>query len=525
MNLFEYQAGKTAEASRPLAEKMRPSSLFEFIGQEHITGKGTLIRHAIENDQIFSMILWGPPGCGKTTLAGILANETQSSFIHFSAVLSGMKEIRGVIASAKETLLLYKKKTILFVDEIHRFNKSQQDAFLPNVESGLITLIGATTQNPSFEVIPALMSRCRVLSLKRLDATDIEAIIQNALTDQEKGIGSVNATLDPDALAHLVRLADGDARAALNNLEAAAALKTSRPPIPDGNRPNKNKKEKTEPKKIDPKADESKEDGPKENGVKETRVKENGDKENGDKKTRDEKTIVKKNGDKETGPAAPGRIVISLKDIERALEKKAILYDKTGEEHYNVISAFHKSLRGSDPDAAIYWLARMLAGGEDPFYIARRMVRFASEDIGNADPGALGIALSAMESFRFLGFPEGELALAQAAVYLATAPKSNAIYTAYKQTKQAIAQTGGLPVPLHIRNAPTRLMKQMDYGKGYKYAHDYKDAFVPQDYLPDKLRGTIFYNPTERGYEKEVKHRLTLWRRLKAGLKKKKKSD
>ena len=495
MNLFEYQAGKTAAASRPLAEKMRPSSLFEFIGQEHITGEGTLIRHAIENDQIFSMILWGPPGCGKTTLAGILANETQASFIHFSAVLSGIKEIRSVIAKAKETLLLHKKKTILFVDEIHRFNKAQQDAFLPNVESGLITLIGATTQNPSFEVIPALMSRCRVLSLKRLGATDIEAIIQNALTDREKGIGSIRATLDPDALAHLVRLADGDARAALNNLEAAAALKTSRSLIPDKNRPNKNKKEKTEPKQ----------DGPKE--------------------TPSKKIMAKKIMAKETGPAESGRIVISLKDLERALEKKAILYDKTGEEHYNVISAFHKSLRGSDPDAAIYWLARMLAGGEDPFYIARRMVRFASEDIGNADPGALGIALSAMESFRFLGFPEGELALAQAAVYLATAPKSNAIYTAYKQTKQAIAQTGGLPVPLHIRNAPTRLMKQMDYGKGYKYAHDYKDAFVPQDYLPDKLRGTIFYNPTERGHEKEVKHRLTLWRRLKAGSNRKKRPD
>jgi putative ATPase len=341
------------------------------------------------------------------------------------------------------------------VDEIHRFNKAQQDAFLHHVESGMITLIGATTENPSFEVISPLLSRCRVITLEILSSDDLAAIIDNALKDREKGLGSLNLVLEPDALAYLIDIADGDARVALNSLEIAGSL-VARSNISSDNQSSSS---------------------------------------------------------------------ITLEDLELALQKKALVYDKSGEEHYNIISAFHKSLRGSDPDAALYWLERMFAAGEDPFYITRRMVRFASEDIGNADPRALNMALNAMEAFKFLGHPEGELAIAQAAVYLATAPKSNGIYAAYGEVQRVVKKAGTLPVPLHIRNAPTRLMKELGYGKDYKYAHNYKDAFVSQDYLPDKLKGRVFYKPTERGYEKIVKERLDKWRLLKDKHRKASKDD
>ncbi len=445
MDIFDYHAQKASDATRPLAERMRPRDLDEFVGQRHVVAAGCIIRNAIEQDRIFSMILWGPPGCGKTTLARIIASDTRSFFVHFSAVLSGVKEIRGVIAEAQNQQKLYRKPTILFVDEIHRFNKAQQDAFLHHVESGMITLIGATTENPSFEVISPLLSRCRVITLKMLTADDIAAIINSALKDSNRGLGNLNLALESDALAYLVGIADGDARVALNSLEIAGSLAA-------------NKYEASE-----------------------------------------------------KGEA----LSITLADLELALQKKALTYDKSGEEHYNIISAFHKSLRGSDPDAALYWLERMLAAGEDPFYIMRRMVRFASEDIGNADPQALNVTMNAMQAFKFLGHPEGELAIAQATVYLATAPKSNSIYAAYGDVQRVVKKAGSLPVPLHIRNAPTRLMKDLGYGKDYKYAHNYKDAFVPQDYLPEKLKGQVFYRPSGRGYEKIVKERLDKWRQLK----------
>lgn len=444
MDLFEYQAEQSMQSAKPLAERMRPRNLSEFVGQQHLVGEGRLIRRAIEDDRIFSMILWGPPGCGKTTLARMVARETRSHFAHFSAVLSGVRDIRAVIETARNQLKINRKKTILFVDEIHRFNKSQQDAFLHHVESGLITLIGATTENPSFEVIAPLLSRCRVVTLNRLEDDDIHAIIAGAIADSERGLGSAHISLATDAGDFLVRIADGDARVALNNLEIAAAYST--------------------PEKVD--------------------------------------------------GEAPLPVVATLEKVESALEQKALLYDKSGEEHYNLISALHKSLRGSDPDASLYWLARMLAAGEDPLYIARRMVRFASEDVGNADPRALEVALNAMEAFRFIGAPEGELALAQAAVYLATAPKSNSLYTAYGRVRAEIQQTGALPVPLHIRNAPTGLMKKLGYGRGYRYAHNYADAVASQQYLPDKLKGRTYYQPVERGYEKTIKERLEYWRRL-----------
>jgi putative ATPase len=442
MDIFEHHARGAAEAASPLAERMRPRRLEEFVGQRHLVGDEGLIRHAARADRVFSMILWGPPGCGKTTLARIIAGETRAHFVHFSAVLSGVKEIRAVIDEARAQQALHRRRTVLFVDEIHRFNKAQQDAFLHHVESGLITLIGATTENPSFEVIAPLLSRCRVVTLERLAEAEIAAVLAQALADEERGLGRSGVGVDEDALSFLARAADGDARAALNALEVAASL---------------------------------------------------------------------------AQPAAPGgpparRVTLSL--MQQALQKKALVYDKAGEEHYNLISALHKSLRGSDPDAALYWLARMLAAGEDHFYIARRMVRFASEDIGNADPNALGVAMNAMEAFRFLGPPEGDLALAQAAVYLATAPKSNRIYSAYGGVREAVAAGGSLPVPLHIRNAPTALMRELGYGRGYQYAHDFKEAVVPQDYLPDGLKGRVFYQPTDRGYEKLVKERLERWREL-----------
>ena len=440
LDLFGQGNAGDAKDSAPLAERMRPRNISEYIGQRHLLAEGCLLRHAIEEDKLFSMIFWGPPGSGKTTLARILANETKSKFVSFSAVLSGVKEIRAVIDEARELLERKKMKMILFVDEIHRFNKAQQDAFLPHVESGLITLIGATTENPSFEVIAPLLSRTRVLILKPFSEEDLLAIVEGALKDNQKGFGQISIKIDPDVLRYIVSLADGDARSALNNLEAIVSMVQNLP---------------------------------------------------ADKR------------------------VITPKFAQEALLKKTLLYDKDGEEHYNLISALHKSLRGSDPDAALYWLGRMIAAGEDPLYIARRMVRFASEDVGNADPQALIIAVAAQQAFHFIGLPEGELALAQAAVYLATAPKSNSLYVGYGKVKETINTKGYLPVPLHIRNAPTKLMKELDYGKDYKYAHDYADAYVPQEYLPEKIQGQIFYQPKEAGFEKTIKERINAWRQKK----------
>lgn len=444
MELFDQQAQAVTDHQRPLADRMRPRRLDDLHGQESVTGPGSLVRHAIENDRIFSMILWGPPGCGKTTLARIVAHETSSHFIHFSAVLSGVKQIREVIDEARKQLQFKRRRTVLFVDEIHRFNKAQQDAFLHHVESGLITLIGATTENPSFEVISALLSRCRVITLNPLDEKSLGRVLERALADKDAGLGDWNLAIAEDACEHLVGMAGGDARTALNNLEVAVSLAVDEPPS-----------------------------------------------------------------------AANGRRTVTLEHVENAIQKKALLYDKGGDEHFNLISAFHKSMRGSDPDAALYWLARMMEAGEDPLYVARRMVRFASEDVGNADPFALRIALGAVDSFRFLGHPEGELALAQAAVYLATAPKSNSVYQAWKAAGAAARDKGALPVPLHIRNAPTRLMKDMGYGKGYRYAHDFKDGYAVQEHLPEAIAGHRFYFPTDRGYEKMIAGRLETWRELK----------
>ncbi len=440
MELFDHFAGREAETSAPLAERMRPRRLAEFVGQRRAVGEGSLLRLAIEQDRIFSMILWGPPGCGKTTLARLIAAETRAHFIHCSAVRSGVKAIRAVIEEAREERRIRRRRTVLFVDEIHRFNKSQQDAFLPHVESGLIALIGATTENPSFEVIAPLLSRCRVVTLERLGEGDLAAIAAQALADEERGLGKLRLQLAPEARQVLVRAADGDARVLLNTLEIAAAM------IPPA--------------------------------------------------------------------AGPEPAVIPRDVLERALEKKVLLYDRQGEEHYNLISALHKSLRGSDPDAALYWLARMLAAGEDPLYIARRLVRFASEDVGNADPQALALALAAMEAFRFLGPPEGELALAQAVVYLAAAPKSNRVYLAWGRAREAAETSGSLPVPLHLRNAPTGLMRELGYGRGYRYAHDSPQGHLPQEHLPEELRGRVFYRPSPHGMEREIAARLERWRRL-----------
>ncbi len=441
-NLFEKRAKELFEREAPLADRMRPRTIEEFVGQDHLLGEGKVLRQAIQSDQLPSMIFWGPPGSGKTTLAMIIASSTGAKFIAFSAVLSGVKEIKEVIEEAKESWTYEKKRTVLFVDEIHRFNKAQQDAFLPHVEKGTIILIGATTENPSFEVISPLLSRTKVFTLRPLTEGEIELILNRAIRDRERGLGKYPADIEPEVIKGICRVANGDARIALNTLEMVVLL---------------------------------------------------------------------------TPPNGKGVRRIRKMELEEVLQKKAFLYDKSGEEHYNLISAFHKSLRGSDPDAALYWLGRMLEAGEDPLYIARRMIRFASEDIGNADPQALQIAVSAMQAFHFVGLPEGDLALAQAAVYLATAPKSNAIYRAYQEVQRDVRELENLPVPLHIRNPVTSLMEDLGYGKGYKYPHDYPNHFVEEEYLPENLKGKIYYHPTEQGFEKEIKKRLDTWRKKKGG--------
>ncbi|MGC1870333.1 MAG: replication-associated recombination protein A [Acidobacteriaceae bacterium] len=438
MSLFDALPGDPAYSNeaasdlrqRPLAERMRPRTLDEFVGQEHLLGPGKALRLQLETDDTTSMILWGPPGVGKTTLAKIIAHTTKATFIEFSAVVSGIKEIKQVMAEADQAASAG-MCTILFIDEIHRFNRSQQDAFLPYVERGAIRLIGATTENPSFELNAALLSRCRVYVLEALSDEQIVVLLHRALTDKERGLGGFGITSPEDALQVIAGYSNGDVRRAYNVLEAAVRL-----------------------------------------------------------------------------AASSGQTSLDSQLIADAVQQKTLLYDKSGEEHYNLISALHKSIRNSDPDAALYWLARMLRSGEDPTYLARRLVRMASEDIGLAAPEALNLTLSARDSMDFLGSPEGDLALAQAAVYLALAPKSNALYTAYGAVTRDVEQTRAEPVPLHLRNAPTRLMESLDYGKGYRYAHDEEGAVSDMDCLPPGLIGRKYYQPTDRGREKMLQQRM-----------------
>jgi putative ATPase len=437
MSLFDEPdtAADSFDTGAPLAERMRPASLDEFVGQDALIAPGRPLRLAIEQDRLQSIILWGPPGTGKTTLARVIAKVTRAHFISFSAVLSGIKEIRAVMAEAEETRRRRGRRTILFIDEIHRFNKAQQDAFLPRVESGDIVLIGATTENPSFEVNSALLSRSKVYVLKPLEIDDVVAILRRALTDRERGLGGLDIAADEDALVAMAKYASGDARVALNMLELAVAHAAVS-------------------KRIDAAA------------------------------------------------------------VAELAQNRALLYDKSGEEHYNLISALHKSMRNSDPDASVYWLARMLEAGEDPLYVARRLVRFASEDVGNADPQALAVAVAAKDAVHFVGMPEGNTALAQAAIYLATAPKSNAVYRAYLSAAEAASQEVAEPVPLHLRNAPTKLMKNLNYGKGYRYAHDEEGGIAAgMECLPPAHRNRRFYEPTDRGFEAEVRRRLSEWRK------------
>jgi putative ATPase len=422
-------------AHAPLAERMRPRTVDEFVGQAHLLGPGRVLREMLATGQVESLILWGPPGTGKTTLAHLLAAASGAETVSFSAVLQGVKELRHVVEDAQAELRRTGRRTVLFVDEIHRFNKAQQDAFLPHVEAGTVILVGATTENPSFEVIAPLLSRTRVLVLTPLEPGELEAVIERALADRERGLGREGLELAPEARAFLVAHAQGDARVGLNTLELAARLARGR-------------------------------------------------------RTR----------------------TLDLPLLEEAAQQRALRYDKGGEEHYNVVSAFIKSLRGSDPDAAVYWLMRMLEAGEDPLFVARRLVVFAAEDVGNAEPQALALAVAARDAVHFVGMPEGRIPLAQAATFLACCPKSNAAYRAMLAAGEDVRRTGPLPVPLHLRNAPTPLMKGLGYGADYRYPHDYEDALVEQEYLPERLAGARYYEPSPRGREQEIGERLRAWR-------------
>lgn len=441
MDLFESNndnAKQISKAYAPLAERIRPNTLAEFIGQEHILGEGKSLRQLIEKDEVPSLIFWGPPGSGKTTLARLIANQTNSDFFQLSAVSSGIKEVREVVDYAEKNIRYKNKRTILFIDEIHRFNKAQQDALLHSVEDGVITLIGATTENPSFEVISPLLSRCRIYTLEPLSKRDLIKILQRAI-ETDKFMKSQKILMNEEVIDYLILLSGGDARIMLNGFETCIKLSASN---------------------------------------------------------------------------SSGEKIITKELVESALQKKAVQYDKAGEEHYNIISAFIKSIRGSDPDAAVYWLARMIEAGEDPKFIARRMIILASEDIGNADPYALTLATSCFTAIDYVGMPEGRIILAQTATYLASVPKSN---SSYKAIEEAIADVRNLPsnpVPLHLRNAPTKLMKELGYADEYKYAHDFKENFVEQQYLPDNLKDKIYYRPTDSGREKILKERLNnLWKK------------
>jgi putative ATPase len=470
---------------------MRPRSLDELVGQEHLVGPGKPLRVQIERDDATSMIFWGPPGVGKTTLAKIVAETTKASFIEFSAVTSGIKEIKQVMVDAARAAEMH-SRTILFVDEIHRFNKAQQDAFLPYVERGTIRLIGATTENPSFEIISALLSRCRVYVLEPLKEDQIVLLLQRALADKERGLGALELTAEDDALAMIASYSSGDCRSAYNTLEVAAQLAQ-------------------EPAAIAPDSDSACQGTPSAAAAGSGIVK-------GHDFSRAESGMDNAGALAPEGSSSPQPAKHITKTIAaEAVQKRVLMYDKAGEEHFNLISALHKSVRNSDPDAALYWLGRMLAGGEDPLYLARRIVRMAVEDIGLAAPEALNLCLSARDTYDFLGSPEGELALAEAVVYLALAPKSNSVYTAWGAVQAEIENTRQEPVPLHLRNAPTRLMKELDYGKGYRYAHDEEDKVADMDCLPESLKGRRYYEPTQEGREKHLAARLDEIRRIRAG--------
>jgi putative ATPase len=443
MGLFQPipNTNSASDRTRPLADRMRPRTLDEYVGQEHLIGAGKPLRAQIDRDDTGSIIFWGPPGTGKTTLAKIIAHMTKAEFIEFSAVLAGIKEIKQVMADA-ERARQYGTRTLVFIDEIHRFNKAQQDAFLPHVEKGNIRLIGATTENPSFEINSALLSRCRVYVLKPLSEEQIVELLQRAIADEERGLGAMRLIASEDVLKKIASYTSGDARSAYNVLEVAAALA------------------------------------------------------------------------QENAAGEPAEITDDI--VRDALQKRILLYDKTGEEHYNLISALHKSVRNSDPDAALYWLARMLEAGEDPLYVARRVVRMSVEDIGLADPNALSLCMAARDAVDFIGMPEGNLALAQAVVYLSVAPKSNALYTAYGAVQHDVEQTAADPVPLHIRNAPTGLMKGLGYGKGYQYAHDVDGKVANMQCLPDNLRDRVYYTPTNEGIEKRIRERMNEIRKIRS---------